>query len=455
MPRLSEVAINGVVLLFTLAASVASGVLFGLAPALRVGGLDVNDGLKDSGRSASVGGSVWGRGNGARRLLVAGEVALTVVLLVGAGLLIRSFTQLQRVWPGFESRQVLTFELALNGRRYAEASAAVDLHRAMLERIGRVPGVASVGSVSALPLSQMFAWGPVTVEGRTPAPGEAFINADVRTVAGRYFDALRIPVVAGRVFDEHDVKSGQPVVVVDGFMADQLWPNQSALGKRLRFGGAGSTSPWLTVVGVVGRVKQYTLDADSRIAMYFAHAQFPVRAMNVAVRTSGDPTGVATAIRGALREVDPDLPVYRLLTMDARVSESLARRRFAMSLLTVFAALALGLAIVGVYGVMAYLVSQGRRELGIRLALGASPRTILGLVMRRGLAVALVGLGVGMIGAVALTRFMEGLLFGVRPHDPLTFIAIPMVLGLTTVAAVYAPARRAAAIDPLTTLRAE
>ncbi len=301
----------------------------------------------------------------------------------------------------------------------------------------------------------MFAWGPVTVEGRTPAPGEAFINADVRTVAGHYFEALRIPLVAGRVFDEHDVKAGQPVVVVDSFMADQLWPNESAIGKRLRFGGAGSTSPWLTVVGVVGRVKQYKLDEDSRIAMYFAHAQFPTRSMNVVVRTSTDPAGATPAIRAALREVDPNLPIYRLRTMDARVDESLARRRFAMSLLSVFAALALGLAVVGVYGVMAYLVGQGRRELGIRLALGASRGAILGLVMRRGLALALTGLLVGLLGAVALTRFMEGLLFGVRPHDPLTFATIPAILVLTTVLAVYAPARRAARTDPLLTLRSE
>ncbi|HEY7288049.1 MAG TPA: ABC transporter permease [Vicinamibacterales bacterium] len=455
VPRLSEVAINGEVLAFTLAASVASGALFGLAPALRIGGLDVNDGLKDTSRGASIAGSVWSRGNSGRRLLVALELALSVVLLVGAGLLIRSFVELQRVWPGFESRQVLTFELALNGRRYTEAAATVELHRRMLERLGRIPGVAAVGSVSALPLSQMFAWGPVTIEGRVPAPGEAFINADVRTVAGRYFDALRIPVVAGRVFDEHDVKSGQPVVVVDSFMAEQLWPSESALGKRLRFGGAGSTSPWLTVVGVVGRVKQYTLDADSRIAMYFAHAQFPVRSMNVAMRTDGDPVSVATAVRGALREVDPDLPVYRLLTMDARVAESLARRRFAMSMLTVFAALALGLAVVGVYGVMAYLVGQGHRELGIRLALGASRGAILGLVMRRGLTVALGGVVAGLLGAVALTRFIEGLLFGIRPHDLLTFSAIPVILGLTTVLAVYGPARRASRTDPLQTLRSE
>jgi predicted permease len=318
-----------------------------------------------------------------------------------------------------------------------------------------VPGAIDVGSVSALPLSQMFAWGPVTVEGRIPAPGEAFINADIRLVAGRYFEALQIPLVEGRLFTEHDTKAGQPVVVVDRYMASQLWPNKSAVGKRVRSGGAGSTSPWLTVVGVVGRVKQYTLDSDSRIAMYFPHAQFSTRSMNVVVRTAGDPAAAAPAVRAALREVDPDLPLYRVRTMEARVGESLARRRFAMSLLTVFAGLALGLAIVGVYGVMVYLVSQGRREIGIRLALGASPSAILGLVMRRGMTLAIAGVTLGLLGSAVLSRFLEGLLFGIRPRDPLTFLAIPAILGLVTLAAVYAPAHRASRTDPLLTLRSE
>jgi predicted permease len=455
VPRLSEVSINSEVLLFTLAASVMAGVLFGLAPAFRIGGLDVSDGLKDAARGGAGSNSVWASGNSGRRVLVAAELALAVILLVGAGLLIRSFVQLQQIWPGFESSRALTFELALNGRRYPNAAAISDLHRQMLERLGRVPGAIDVGSVSALPLSQMFAWGPVTVEGRVPAPGEAFINADIRIVAGRYFEALQIPLVEGRLFTEHDTKAGQPVILVDSYMAAQLWPGESAVGKRVRSGGAGSTSPWLTVVGVVGRVKQYTLDSDSRIAMYFPHAQFSARSMNVVVRTAGDPAAAAPAVRAALREVDPDLPLYRLRTMEARVGESLARRRFAMSLLTVFAALALGLAIVGVYGVMAYLVSQGRREIGIRLALGASPRAILGLVMRRGLTLALAGVALGLLGSAALTRFMEGLLFGIRPRDPLTFLVIPAILGLVTLAAVYAPARRASRTDPLLTLRSE
>jgi predicted lysophospholipase L1 biosynthesis ABC-type transport system permease subunit len=232
-----------------------------------------------------------------------------------------------------------------------------------------------------------------------------------------------------------------------------LWPNDSALGKRIRTGLAASTSPWLTVVGVVGRVKQYSLDADSRMAMYFPHSQYPARAMNVVLRSDRDSTSLVGPVREQVHAVDPDLPIYRLRTMDERVGESLARRRFAMLLLTTFAALAFGLAVVGVYGVMAYLVSQGTRELGIRLALGATPRAILALIISRGMAVSAAGLLAGIIGALVLTRFMRSLLFQVEPSDPLTFVSIPVVLGLAAFAATYLPARRAAQIDPLLTIR--
>ena len=453
VPRLNEIALNPEVLAFTLLTSVLCGAVFGVVPAWRVGRVDANDGLRDAGRGSAGANSVWGSGNNTRRTLVAAEVALAVVLLAGASLLIRSFAQLQRVWPGFNAAQVLTFELTANGRRYNDAAAATEMYRQLAERLGRLPGVSASGAVSALPLSQMFAWGPVTIEGRAPAPGEAFLNADMRMVAGRYFEALQIPLVAGRLFDDHDTRTGQPVVIVDAFMAQQLWPNESALGRRIRTGLAASTSPWLTVVGVVGRVKQYSLDADSRMAMYFPHSQYPARAMNVVLRSDRDATSLVGPVREQVHAVDPDLPIYRVRTMDERVGESLARRRFAMLLLTTFAALAFGLAVVGVYGVMAYLVSQGTRELGIRLALGATPRAILALIISRGMAVSAAGLLAGIIGALVLTRFMRSLLFQVEPSDPLTFVSIPVVLGLAAFAATYLPARRAAQIDPLLTIR--
>jgi predicted permease len=453
VPRLDEISIDAPVLAFTLVASIASGVLFGLVPAWRVGRVDANA-LKDGARASS-GGSLWGRQR-ARQALVAAELALALVLLVGAGLLIRSFVAVQHVWPGFDAANALTFELTLNGRRYADATALVDTYRDLSRRLERLPGVTAAGAVSALPLSQMFSWGPITVEGRTPAPGEAFINADERMVTGRYFEAMRIPLRAGRLFDDHDTRTGQRVAIVDEFMAQQLWPDESAIGKRLRLGGAGANAPWLTVVGVVGRVKQYTLDSESRIAMYLPHAQYAARSLNVVVRSdSASVASLGPAVRREVHAVDPNLPIFRMRSMSDRVDESLARRRFAMLLLTIFAGLAAGLALIGVYGVMAFVVSQGSRELGIRLALGATPAAVQWFVIRQSAFVALAGIAAGLAGAGTLARFLRALLFNVEALDPQTYLAVTAGLGVAALLAAAGPARRAARIDPLTSLRRE
>jgi predicted permease len=330
-------------------------------------------------------------------------------------------------------------------------------YRQLWQRLASLPGVTAAGGVSALPLSQMMAWGPITVEGRTPAPGEAFVNADIRVVGGDYFQAMEIPLVAGRRFDEHDTRDKPRVIVVDEALAHELWPGQDPLGKRVRSGGfdANATTPWLTVVGVVGRVKQDRLDGDSRIALYHPHAQYPTRAMNVTLRSRSDPASLVAAVRGEVRGLDPELPVYGLRTMSERVLASLAHRRFSMLLLALFAALALVLGTLGTYGLMAYQVSQGTRELGIRLALGATPRRLLAFVLREGMAVAVSGVAVGLAAALALTRAMRSLLFGVGALDPLTFLVVPGLLLLAALAACYLPARRAAAVDPVTSLRSE
>jgi predicted permease len=456
VPRLHEIAVDARVLFFTLAISVVSGLIFGLVPALRLGRVDLQATLKDSRGTAS--GSVWGRGQHLRRLLVVSELGLSVMLLIGAGLLIRSFILLQRVPPGFNPSQVLTLELTMASRKYANADAVLETYKRLWERLSQLPGVSAAGGISSLPLSQMMAWGPITVEGRAPQPGEAFINADMRMVGGEYFRAMEIPLLRGRLFTEHDTRTNPRVTIVDAHMAEQLWPGQDAVGKRVRTGGAGPggpTSPWITVIGVVGRVKQYTLDSDSRIAMYFPQTQIATRAMNVVVRSGAEPAGLTAAVTQQVRELDPDLPVYRVRTMEQRVDESLARRRFSMLLLTLFAGLALGLASIGIYGVMAYLVSQGRRELGIRLALGAAPRDILLLVVRQGMTVAVVGLVLGLVAGSALAWLLRTLLFGVRASDPLTFAAMSVLLMVIALAASYIPARRAAKIDPLISLRAE
>jgi predicted lysophospholipase L1 biosynthesis ABC-type transport system permease subunit len=243
--------------------------------------------------------------------------------------------------------------------------------------------------------------------------------------------------------------------VIDEHMAQALWPGEDALGKRFRMGAADSKAPWTTVVGVVGRVKQYALDGDSRIAAYFPHAQYPARAMNVVLRTRGDPPALVADATRTVESIAPDLPIYNVRTMEDRVEASLARRRFSMLLLTIAASLALGLAAIGIYGVMAYLVDQGTRELGIRIALGATPVGIAALVLRHGMTLAAAGVAVGIAGAFALSRVMEGLLFGISATDAHTFVAVPLFLGLVALAACYLPARRAASIDPIVSLRSE
>lgn len=455
IPRLQDVGIDGRVLLFTLLLSVSSGILFGLVPALRVSRLDLNSTLKDASRGAAGTSAVWSRGNNFRRLLVVAELALSVVLLIGAGLLIRSFGRLQEVSPGFSARDVLTFDLTMTGRRYNDKQTVLNTYRQLWERLEHSPGATAAGGVTSPPLSQAFAWTPITVEGRTPLPGEKFLNADERVAGGHYFEAMEIPLRRGRLFNEQDDMTKPIAVIVDEYMADQLWPGQDPIGKRIHIVELPSKDPWQTVVGVVGRVKQDSLDSNPRIAFYLAHTQFPSRAMTVAFRSRTAPAATLSAAKSELRSLDPDLPMYYVRTMEQRVDESLARRRFSMLLLGVFASVALALATIGIYGVMAYLVNQGTRELGIRMALGASPRNILSLVVRQGMALAVSGVTIGLAAAFLLVRLIRSLLFGVEATDPVTFAAIAMLLAMITLLACYIPAQRAARIDPLVSLRCD
>ncbi len=457
VPRLHEIAIDWRVLLFTLGVSMVSGLIFGLAPALRLSRLDLHSNLKDAGRASSGAGTLWGRGQNIRRLLVVAELSLSVMLLIGAGLLVRSFAHLQQVSPGFDADKVLTLELTMTGRKYNDADAVLLTYRQLWDQMSSLPGVHAAGGVTALPLSQMMAWGPITVEGRSAPEGERFLNADIRTVGGDYFAAMRIPLLRGRLFGAQDTRTTSRVVIVDEHMANQLWPGDDPIGKRIRTGGFDVTpdTPWMTVIGVVGRVKQDGLDTDPRMAYYRYHEQSPSRAMNLVIRGEGDTASLVTAVTATIRALDPELPIFRMRSMEDRVEASLAERRFSMLLLTVFAVLALVLAAVGIYGVMAYLVTQGTREMGIRLALGASPRNLLLLVVRQGMTVAVSGMIIGLAGAFVLTRFMRSLLFGVETHDPWTFGAIAAGLGFVALIATWVPARRAARIDPIVSLRAE
>jgi len=453
VPRLHEIRINGGVLLFTVTLSIVSAIVFGLAPAMRAATLDLQAALKD-GHGASAGLALWGRRQRTRQILVIAEVTLAVVLLVGAGLLIRSFAQLQRVPTGFSPDRVLTMGIALAGRKYPDTAKLQAAYRELWPRLARVPGVSAAGGISSLPLSNQMAWGPITVEGRTSA-SERFINVDQRVAAGDYFGAMEIPLRDGRLFNDQDTPDAPRVALVDERMARQLWPDGNALGKRIRTGGidANSTAPWITVVGVVGNVKQDALDADSRMAIYMPQTQLTPRAINIVVRSHGDAAAPATAVRSELRDLDPDLPVYDVRTMEQRVDESLARRRFSTLLLSIFAVLASGLAAVGIYSVVAFLVAQGTKEMGIRMALGATPRAIGLLIVRHGLLLAGAGLGLGVAGAVVLTRVMRSLLFGVGSTDPVTYLLVSGLVVVTALAACYLPARRAARLDPMRSLR--
>jgi predicted permease len=455
VPRLSDVGIRADALLFTLLISVASGILFGLAPALRVASVNLLSTLKDSERGSAGASAMWGRGNNLRRLLVIAELATSVVVLIVAGLLLRSFARLQHVAPGFNPSNVLTLELTMSGDKYKDPQVVRSTYHQLWERLERLPGAVSAGGISSLPLSEMYSWGPINVEGHVLPPGEKFVNADERIVSGHYFETMQIPLLKGRLFNDQDTADKPRVLLVDEYMAQQLWPNEDPLGKRISFGDLAAKPEWATVIGVVGRIKQDALDSDSRMALYMPEDQFIGRAMNIVLRANTDPASMASAVNHELHELDRDLPTYRVITMDQRIAESLSRRRFTTILLTLFAGLALALATVGIYGVMAYLVSQGTRELGIRMALGATQPAILRLVIGQGLMLALCGVGIGLIAAVAFARLVSGLLFGVRSTDPVTFGAIALLLTAVALLASYIPARRAARIDPMISLRCE
>lgn len=458
IPRIHEIGIDWRVLGFSAFVSMTSGLLVGLYPALSLGRADAARALQDGGRGASAGHVLWGRG-GSRRALVAAQFALCLVVLVTAGLLVRSFARVQQVEPGFDPAGVLTFQLSLGAQKFREPERVYEGYRLLREKLEQLPGVTAAGAVTALPLSDMFAWGPITVEGRAVSPDEKFINVDQRIVAGDYFAAMGIPLIKGRNFTEDDRPDSPPVVIVDELMAEQLWPRQDPIGRRIRTGGfdVRPDTPWMTVIGVTGRVKQYTLDGpEPRIAMYHWHRQRPARNLSVVVRgTTGDPASLTPAARRAVRELDPDLPIYGVKTMEQRVADSLARRRFAVALLTFFGALAFGLAAIGAFGVITYLVSQGTREIGIRMALGATPERILAMVVRGGLTMSAIGIAIGLVIALVVTRSLQSQLFGVTPGDPVTFVSITVLLLLTAVFAAWLPARRAARIDPVVTLRAD
>lgn len=448
LPRLQEIGLDGRVLAFTCAISLLTGLVFGLAPAWRAAQVDLNEVLKDGGRSNS-----GTSGQRLRSLLVVAEVALALMLLIGAGLLLRSYRYIANANPGFDARNVLSLKVSLPTTRYATPEAVFNFYKQLGERVRQLPGVQFVGTSHSLPLSATSAaWGPITVEGYVPKAATELIISNERFMSPEQLRALGIPLLSGRHFDERDSKGAPEVCLVNEAFAQRFWPGADPVGKRLQRGGQ---NVWRTVVGVVRDAKEFSLENEPPLSVYHPIEQFTIRNRYVAVRTTGEPAALTAALIREVQTLDPLLPVYDVNTMAERLHGALARRRFSMLLLGVFAVVALTLAALGIYGVMAYWVSQRTHEIGIRMALGAQPANITQLVIRQALGLVASGLALGLAGALAFSRVLNQLLAGVSATDALTFVTLALALGGLALLASYLPARRAAKVDPLVALRCE
>jgi len=450
IPRLDEIGINGAVLAFTFGLSLATGVLFGLAPAWRAIKLDPNSSLKAGGRGGQSDGGLYLKRHRLRGLLVASELAVSLVLLIGAGLLIRSFIRLQSVTPGFTADNVLSMQFVVSDPRYQDQKVLSGFYREVETRIAHLPGVVAEGTVSALPLTGSVGWGGIHVEGYNPPPGQE-LQVDQRDASTDYFRTMQIPLISGRFFSDQDNLESPKVAIIDQKFAQRFWPRNDAVGKHLWF----DPKKPLTIVGVVGVVKQYGLDTDGKIATYFPMQQGPDRGTFLVARSSSDDAGLSNAITREIHAVDPAVVIYGIRSMNDRLHDSLARQRFSSTMLGTFAAFALLLAAVGLYGVMSYLVTQSTHDIGILVALGARRENILALVVRQGMQLTLIGILAGLIGAIALTRVIASLLFGVSATDFATFLAVPALLAVVAFAATVIPAWRASGVDPMVALREE
>lgn len=444
-----DLSLSGRVLAWTALLCLVTCLLAGLAPALQLTRPDLSSSLREGSR----GSAGAGRSRRTQRGLVVAEVALAVLLLVGAGLLLRSFSHLLAVHPGFEAAHALSFEIDLPDDRYAKPQRAAFFAR-LLDRLSGLPGVTAAGAVSGLPMGGEDING-LTLEGRpAPTPDKPYL-ADDRQATPGYFNAMGIPLRRGRLFAATDTADKPPVAVVDEVLARSFWPGEDALGKRFQSGGPKGKEPWITVIGVVGSVRNSGLHVEPRPQMYRPEEQAPSASMAVVLRTPGNPESLATAARATVHEVDRDQPVSNFRTLDQLVADSVAGRRFNLLLLGLFAALALTLSGVGIYGVTAYSVVQRTREMGLRIALGSQPGQVLRLVV--GEAGLLAGMGVllGLLAAFALTRVMSTLLYGVATTDPPTFAVVALGLLLIALAAACLPGMRATRVDPMVALRGE
>jgi putative ABC transport system permease protein len=456
IPRTAEIAINGPVLLFTLAVAVLTGLVFGLAPLLHLTARGMNDSLKESGARTTAGAAK----TRTRNALVVGEVALAVVLVVGAGLLLRSFWNLMQVDPGFDRSHLVTFGVVLPSATYPNAQKDATFFRELTDRIRAVPGVSAAAVMSGLPPYRRVNANDTEFEGIPKTPDRPPQNVDYyQFITAGYLETMGIPVVDGRSYTLNDV-DGPPVVLVNQTLAKTFYPGESPIGRRIR-PPWGSDTPWFTIIGVVRDVKQGGLGSKTGTELYLPFEvlarifSFPFGNMHVVVRTALPLGSVGPALRGIVRDLDPSLPVVDLRTMDEVFADSTAQPRFLTLLLGLFGGLALVLAALGTYGILSYLVSERRQEIGIRLTLGASRGQVLGMVLGRGAKLVGAGLVLGVAGAVYLTRLMGSLLFGVRPADPLTIAAVSALMAVVALVACVVPAHRATRVDPMTVLRAE
>jgi putative ABC transport system permease protein len=454
----SKLNLDPKVLGFTLLVSLLTAVMFGLAPAFQASNIDLNDALKQGGGRTGLSAG----GNRLRSVMVVAQVALAMVLLVGAGLLIQAFQKLRNQYSGLQPENVLTLRTVLARNKYAEPGQRENFYHQVLERVSSLPGVVSAGYSTSIPLEWKGGTSGFYPEGRTVARAMAeglSYDANHRQVSADYLSTMGIPLRRGRYLNDGDNERAMPVAVINETMARQYWPGEEAIGKRFKLGDPDEDIPWKTIVGVAGDVRQMGPEEPIKAEMYLPSQQIKDQPWfaprDLVLRTSVDPLTVISAVRSEIRAVDPDQPISNIRTMDEVLGEETASRRLGMTLLTIFAGLALLLCSLGIYGVLAYFVVQHTPEIGVRLALGAQRRDILGLVLKKGMGLALVGVAIGLAAAFTLTRLMTSLLFGVSAADPLTYSSIALLLMLVALCACYLPARRATKVDPMVALTYE
>ena len=450
IPRLHEVALDGRVVAFTAALSMLTGIVFGVAPALQASRADLTEALKEGSRTIAGGHRV-------RRALVVAEVALSLVVLIGAGLLINSFARLQDVAPGFDPSRLLTFRLAPSTAKYTFEKSE-QLYADVFSQLASKPGVEAVAAIDALPFSGYGGDRSFFLEAKLNPPPSEKPDEQVRFVSAGYFSAMRIPLRVGREVTPRDTLRSPRVAVVNEALANKYWPHEDPIGKRVAFDR--QEPAWYEVVGVVGNIRHRTLDAAEKPELYVPYSQplfqgWTARPMFIVVRTSFQPTSAAGAVREVVASIDPDQPISSVRTMEDRIGESLGRRRFNTLLLSLFAALAVTLAAIGIYGIVAFAVAERTHEIGVRLALGARPRHVLAMIVADGMALVLAGTALGLAGAAAATRVMASQVFGISATDAATFAVVTIALALVGCCACLVPARRAIMLDPVTTLRAE